>query len=86
MKPLDFVRTPKGAIAMVVEVNEVDGRTDASISYIGGGNPTKEKNAWWREDELQVIDNFPQLVSREMAHPMGKGKEYAEKAFPTKAA
>jgi hypothetical protein len=82
MKPLDFVRTPKMGVAMVTETTVTDGKVRASISYIGGGNPTEEKNQWWEEHELQVLDNFPSLLSRNMAHPFGDGKIQALGSYP----
>lgn len=48
MKPLDFVKTPKGAIAMITEVNLANDNypfLKCDISFIGGGNPTNEKNS-----------------------------------------
>jgi hypothetical protein len=73
MKALDFVRTPKGAIALVTETNRRG--TSACIAYLGGGNSTDEKNAWWSEGEgLVVVDSLPRLLSSATAHPFGDGK------------
>jgi len=81
MKPLDIVRTPKGAYALIIETG--DGGVDAAISYFGGGNPTGERNAWWSEGEgLVVVDNLPHLLSCATANPFGRGKADAEKFFP----
>lgn len=80
MKPLDFVRTPKGAIAMITETN--DGGKQASIRFLGGGNPTGEKNAWWHEGEgLEFIDSLPHLLASCTAHPFGSGWKDADDAF-----
>ena len=74
MKALDFVKTPKGAIALVTETNNKG--VMASIAFIGGGNPTGEKNAWWEKDDgLMVIDSLPHLLAINTAHPFGTGKE-----------
>lgn len=81
VKPLDFVITPKGGIAFVKETN-MDG-TRASITYLGGGNPTNEYNAWWNANDLKIIDNLPSLLSRELSHPFGDGKKDALKFYPT---
>ena len=67
---------------MIKETQELNGKTEASITFIGDGNPTKEKNAWWQENELVVLDNLPSLLSRNLAHPMGNGKKMAMKAYP----
>ena len=81
MKPLDFVKTPKGAIAIIKETYG-NGR-EASISFLGGGSPTGEKNAWWGEsDGLEVIDNLPHLLSKMSCHPFGAGMEDVENTYP----
>lgn len=80
MKPLDFVRTPNGAIAIVTETNMTQGHHIACIDFIGT-NLTQERNAWWYEEELQVIDSLPHLLARELAHPFGRGLEMADKFF-----
>lgn len=86
MKPLDFVKTPKGAIAMITEVQLPDGNISwhqCSISFLGGGNPTQEKNAWWTEDDgLILIDNLPSLLARNLAHPFSSHKEDATLIYP----
>lgn len=81
IQPLDFVRTPKGAIAMVTEVGE---RGDASIKYLGGGNPTGEKNAWWHpKDGLVIVDSLPHLLAGCTPHPLGSAAmTQADEFFP----
>jgi len=86
MKPLDIVKTPKGAFAMV---NEVIHPTlncpweSSSIEYFGGGNPTEERSAWWKSEDLELIDNFPSILARRMAHPFNDiGKQTALVIFP----
>jgi hypothetical protein len=87
LKPLDFVKTPKGNIAIVTEINEKDYGSGISVSieFLGGGNPTGEKNAWWDMDELAVVDNLPSLLARNLVHPFGSGKKPALKSYPIKA-
>ena len=81
MKPLDFVKTPKGAVAIIRETNGNGGQ--ASIDFLGGGNPTGEKNAWWGEnDGLKVIDNLPHLLAKMSCHPFGAGREDVENTYP----
>lgn len=77
MKPLDFVRTPKGNIAIITVVSG----DSASIDFIGGGNPNGEKSAWWKKSKLTIIDNLPRLLSYAM---MGNcdGYDAIKKAFP----
>lgn len=83
MQPLDFVLTPLGAIALVSEVNEPQQpgmKRQASITFIG---PSKgEHNAWWSEDELQVIDSLPRILAVGLCHPFGAGKPVARNSFP----
>lgn len=80
MKALDFVKTPGGAIALVTEVNP-DGT--ASITYLGGGNPSNEKNAWWRPDEgLVVVESLPRLLANAVPHPFGQNKYQGNFLFP----
>jgi len=83
MKPLDFVRTPKRRIAFITEVSRDNGVGDlrASIVFIGE-NSAEEKNAWWDENELKVIDNLASLLSRKLAHPFGDGKKCADEFYP----
>lgn len=89
MKPLDFVKTPLGSIALITEMNINKGGNNNdiksySISFLGEKNPG-EKNAWWYEHEgLQVIDNLPSLLARNLVHPFGTGKEVALQVFPIK--
>lgn len=75
MKPLDFVKTPNGNVAMVVETNSVaaDGYRTAVIAFVGR-NVDNERLAWWGENELVVIDNLPRLLAHNMSHPFGTGK------------
>ena len=79
-KPLDIVRTPKGALAMVTEVGE-DGQS--AIDYLGGYDiaATSEKNAWWAESELTVLDSIPRLLANAMAHPFGANKHQGDRFF-----
>lgn len=79
MKPLDFVKTPKGNIALVTETNEKG--KQASITFIGCENPDNEQNAWWDDSELTVIDSLPYLLSRSTCHPFGSGESDSEHFF-----
>lgn len=50
---------------------------------LGGGNPSGEKNSWWYENEgLEVIDNLPSLLARNIVHPYGSGKKPAIDTYP----
>ena len=82
MKPLDFVKTPKGNIAIITETNNLGAQ--ASITFIGRQNPDNEKNAWWYSNELEVIDNLPLLLAYSTAHPFGQGRADADRAFGDK--
>ena len=93
MKPLDFVRTPKGNIAIITETTGKG--SQASISFIGEENPDGERNAWWGEagkpdvyhtedDRLIVIDSLSHLLSRNTAHPFGHGRDDAKFFFGIK--
>lgn len=75
MKPLDFVRTPKGALAIVSEVNSSQ---CANIKFIGA-RTTDEHNAWWSADQLEVVDSLPYLLARTMRHPFGDGDRAANR-------
>lgn len=82
MRPLDFVRTPKGNIALITETNSHG--LQASISFIGKQNRDNEKNAWWDEKELEVIDTLPHLIAVNMCHPFGRGREDVEEYYSRK--
>ncbi len=69
LKPMDIVRTPRGAIAMVTNVSQ---RGEVSIGYLGvrhfgnggGANPTGERNALWgKENGLILIYSIPRIIS-----------------------
>lgn len=80
IQPLDFVKTPKGAIAIVDGVSTMQGKVNVSITFIGYNDT--ERNAWWREDELEVIDSLPHILAKTMAHPMDfECKRTAEELF-----
>lgn len=79
MKPLDFVKTPKGNFAIIQEVSD----SGASIEFIGEVSKfNREKNAWWEASELQIIDSLPNLLARTMSHPFGTGDSAGDKHFP----
>lgn len=79
MKPLDFVKTPKGNFAIIREVSE----SGASIEFIGEVPMfNREKSAWWDAEELQIIDSLPNLLARTMSHPFGAGDSAGDKHFP----
>ena len=79
MKALDIVKTPGGGIAFITETNNKG--KQASISFINGLNPSHERNAWWNESELVVIDSIPKMIAKVTAHPCGSGKDDVEKFF-----
>ena len=78
MKALDFVRTPKGALALVTETNNAG--KSASITFVGCCE-TGEKNAWWDANDLAVVDSLPRLLAVCTAHPFGTGSKDAESFF-----
>ena len=80
IRPLDFVLTPKGNIALVDETNGDDESVEVSITFI---NPEHggERNAWWREEELKVINSLPYILADGMRHPFGRGYITAKKHF-----
>lgn len=79
MKPLDIVRTPKGAYALVTET---DG-DETAIQFFARGPETDEKNAWWEpEDGLVVVDSIPRMLAEALAHPFGTNAKLADKHFP----
>jgi len=71
MKPLDFVKTKKGNVGMITEVSTSGNVLSASVEFLGTFKG--EKSAWWYEDEFEIIDNLPDLISRELKHPFGEG-------------
>ena len=80
IKPLDFVLTPGGNIALVDETNGDAGSIEVSITFI---NPEhgEERNAWWREEELKVINSLPYILANGIRHPFGKGQITVKKHF-----
>lgn len=60
-------------------VTEVSDRGAASIIWIGS---TGLHNAWWNPEDLEVVDNLPNVLTRELAHPMGGNGRKANTFFP----
>jgi len=86
IKSLDFVKYEEH-IDLVTKVSEyisAGGKLiyQASIEWIG---KTCNKTAWWSEDSLEVIDNLPNLLSRELRHPFSRGKKYEDSIYPIKS-
>ena len=82
MQPLDFIRTKAGSIGMITETNNKG--TQASVDFIYKVKPdglNGEKNAWWKEEELEILTSLPLLLSEATCHPFGKGQEDAEYFF-----
>lgn len=78
MKVLDIVR-PKGQLwpyGLITEAQMLDNYTipvkEFSIDWFG--SPNGNKNAWWREEELEYIDNLPAVLAYNVGHPFGRGK------------
>ena len=77
LKPLDFVRTPSGAIALVTCTT--GGGKEASIAHVGPHNG--EKCAWWKAAELTVIDSLPLLLAHATKGSASGAHEDVERAF-----
>ena len=77
LQPLDFVKTPKGYIALIVETNN-DGK-EVVLDYIDRN--VNEKNAWWDASELVLINSLPYILSHWTKHPFGAGLDDVEVAF-----
>lgn len=60
-------------------VTEVSSNGYCSVSWVGN---SPIKSAWWSENELEVVDNLPNLLSRNMAHPFGTNGNVPDKVFP----
>ncbi len=78
LKPLDLVKTPKGAIAMVTEVADDN---SVMLSFLMYTETTKEKNGWWESWELTLLDSLPRLLSEATAHPMGNNGKKVSRFF-----
>lgn len=84
MKPLDFVKIKtddkevSSAIGIITECNT----TSASVEWIGDSTKLGLKTAWWFENELEVVDNLPRIISNSMAHPFGSNKKQGDYFFP----
>jgi hypothetical protein len=77
MKPLDIVRTPSGGMGIISAMTStVNG--EATIEFFEGCNPKFERNAWWKERDLIVVDSLPAILCRFSNH-FGR---FAEEFFP----
>jgi len=66
MKPLDFIKTKSGNVGIINTVKKTQGVCSASIIFLGTFEG--EKIAWWKEDEFEVIDNLPDLLSKNLSN------------------
>lgn len=94
IKPLDIVRTPKGAIALVTTVtHDSTGShkgTSASIDFIGDSHG--ERNAWWYSKDnpwheinggdLVVLDNLARVLAQATIGNHCDGHRAIDEAFP----
>jgi|GEM_PF-5175306 len=85
IKPLDFVKTLNGSIAIVSEITsyistEKEPVYRASIEYIYQVKED-EKNAWWDKDDLEIIHNLPRLLTMMCVHPFSSNKELNFKQY-----
>ncbi len=72
MKPFDIIKTPTGGIGIITETNH--GGTQAHVEFIN--NLYKgEKTAWWRPEELEIIDSLLRIIGSAMCHPFGSGEK-----------
>lgn len=81
MKPLDFVKA-KNIPNLIGIITETKNNQTHSVSWIGG-SLNGLRTAWWKEEELDLIDNLPNLLCREMAHPFGNNKNSADFYYKT---
>lgn len=65
MRPLDFVRIKTGEIGLITEVNVSGANIEFFKIY------PNIKTAWYDENEIEIIDNLADLLSRELAHLFG---------------
>jgi hypothetical protein len=77
MKPLDIVLVE----SQMAVIREISSNGEASIIYIGdvGG-----KTAWFRSDEIEVIDSIPAVIARMAVHPSSEGNAIKFYPFPEK--
>lgn len=84
MKPLDFVKTPSGAFAIVTEISEYQGegatQRTASIRFIGPTGPG-DFSAWWPVGQLTYLDSLPNLLTMSLLHPFSSNKQLAKTFF-----
>ena len=72
IRPLDFVEIPDGHIGIVTEVQMLkintagDTTPRAHIEFIG---MKVEAAIWWDQENLCIIDNLADLLSRKLIHP-----------------
>ena len=87
IRPLDFVRpkTEPNAVGMVTEINSFE-NTEGGITYEASvewiGDNYFLPNAWWQIQKLDIVDNLARLLSRELSHPFGNGKDYIDRSYP----
>ena len=80
IKPLDFVKTRAGNIALVTEVSNTQGMYTASVTFIG--TPVNyDYNAWHAFENLEYIDNLPNILARGLQHPFSSGKDFTASIF-----
>lgn len=75
----EFVNVEKNPNSVGI-VTEINGSGCLSVEWIGE-NKDNLKNAWWEQEDLIKIDNLPNILARNMAHPFGNGKNEVDKYY-----
>lgn len=91
IQPLDFVRLINPLECNIISnvgshigmVKEINNEGQLLVIWIG---KTYNKNAWFDQNEVELIDNLANLLTRELMHPFGnnRNKEEAEIFYPLK--
>lgn len=76
-------------IGIVVEVNPPSSNMphyQASIIWLDNSSEARKGlfNAWWFASDLVIINSFPNLLTKSLAHPFGSNKDVADTIFPIK--
>lgn len=82
-KPFDFVESKKGSIGYIQEVNinECQKTFDDQVSYYVNWikSTEKERNAWWKHEELTVIGNMFKEIAKCAVSKFGNNEHLIDK-------
>lgn len=80
--PYDVVLSPCGSMGFIDEVNinrsqsEINDQLSYSVKWFHNVNLLK--SAWWKHEDLTVVDNIFRAIAKNSCHPMGRNSSWVD--------